>query len=494
MLNTEKSAENLSVKGKLKFLAKDSIFFGGLRAISLVFPFLTIPILTRYFSVEEFGLLDSITVLSGLLTTVIIFGQDSAIARFLYDYSDKAERNNLISEGFLIQIFTCLIVTITFVVFGKNIAKHYSSNSSFNNYIFLIAAQSAFLFINNFSINLIKWTLERKQYALLSILQPLLQLSSLLIVYFNKLSFDIYILLITLSTFVISFVGLWFVRKWLIIPREYKYYKKMILFSLPLGTICVIGSLLPAIDRKFISTLLTPLDLGLYAFGYKIAGVMSILNSVFQLAWGPFYLGVYKEANAQQTFNVILKLFTFVLISCATTLIYLSNPFIKLAGTEKYAASAMLVVPIAYSFIITSIGNITEIGIGLSYKNHYKVISYLFYLCVSIVLTYSLIKLFGLIGVAYALLLSNITRVTISTYIAHKVYAQVKFRVFNVIVALLLSFLLLHFFVHNILPDFFLQKELLLLFIVASTFFVLINTNERKILAEWTLKKIAQQK
>ena len=49
LFNNTDNPNKLSIKGKIEFLFKDSLFFGGLRGISMLFPLLTVPILTRYF-------------------------------------------------------------------------------------------------------------------------------------------------------------------------------------------------------------------------------------------------------------------------------------------------------------------------------------------------------------------------------------------------------------------------------------------------------------
>ena len=94
--NTDKP-EKLSVKEKVKFLFRDSLFFGGLKAVSMLFPLLTIPILTRYFSVENYGLYDSLIVLANLVAAFLVFGQDSAVARWFYQVDEKKLKQKIVS-------------------------------------------------------------------------------------------------------------------------------------------------------------------------------------------------------------------------------------------------------------------------------------------------------------------------------------------------------------------------------------------------------------
>ena len=46
------------------------------------------PLLTNYMSVEDYGTVDYLLVLSNLIAIFCIFGQDSAVGRYFYEYED----------------------------------------------------------------------------------------------------------------------------------------------------------------------------------------------------------------------------------------------------------------------------------------------------------------------------------------------------------------------------------------------------------------------
>ena len=77
--------EKLSSISKLKFLLKDSLYFGGLKAVGMLFPLITTPLLTNHLSVQNYGLYDSSLVLALFFSSFFIFGQDSAVARWFYE-------------------------------------------------------------------------------------------------------------------------------------------------------------------------------------------------------------------------------------------------------------------------------------------------------------------------------------------------------------------------------------------------------------------------
>ena len=92
------SPANLKLKGRLAFLLKDSALYGGAAAISKAFALITFPILARHFSISDYGKIDFFLVLSNLFTVFIIFGQDTAVARYFYEHENVSERKQIISQ------------------------------------------------------------------------------------------------------------------------------------------------------------------------------------------------------------------------------------------------------------------------------------------------------------------------------------------------------------------------------------------------------------
>ena len=74
--------KNLTRKDSLRFLLDDTIVYGGAAAFSKAFSLITFPIIARHFSTEDFGIIDFFAVFASFLGTLLIFGQDSAVARF----------------------------------------------------------------------------------------------------------------------------------------------------------------------------------------------------------------------------------------------------------------------------------------------------------------------------------------------------------------------------------------------------------------------------
>jgi O-antigen/teichoic acid export membrane protein len=188
-------------------------------------------------------------------------------------------------------------------------------------------------------------------------------------------------------------------------------------------------------DRFFINRYLTPHDLGLYAVSYKVALLIQLPISAFQTAWGPFYLSIFKQKDAQQTYNTVLLLFTIIVSTFGLGIILFSKTLIFILAGEKYEAAYMPVFPIIMGLIMMSLGWILAIGIDLSKKSHLKFFSTITQLIVAGSSIYFLIPIYGLMGVGIGFLLGYLAYIIIETYMAYNAY-HLRFDLYNPIIIL----------------------------------------------------------
>jgi len=434
LFNKTDRPEKLSIKEKVKFLFRDSLFFGGLKAISMLFPLLTIPILTRYFSVENYGLYDSLVVLGIFISSILVFGQDSAVARWFYQVEDLNSKRKIVSESLIIQLaFTFLIIPIL-LIYRAELTSFYLQNSNNAQLVLLTLVYSVLLLFNNFTINILKWTYDRKKYAIISILKPLLILSSLLLVVISSGDLIAFLIYNNIALLITTSIGFVFCRKWIIIPKKLEYAKKMLYYGFPLGLLVSTSTLLPAIQRNMMTTYLDLYSVGIYALAFKIAAIVLMVDGIFQMAWGPFSMSIFKEKDAEFVYNVVLKIF-FLITLLSVFVIKLSSPvLIELLATSEYSEATILILPICFALMINGITGITGVGISLSMKTYFNLIPFIISALLLTVLLYYLIPKFQLKGVVYSLLITNIVKMIITSYISQQVYKEIRIKYEHILV------------------------------------------------------------
>lgn len=424
MLETKTEAPTEEgIPTKLVFLLKDSLVYGGAAAISQAFTLITFPLLTRHFTVEEFGVLDYFMVLSSFLVTLFIFGQDSSVARYFYEYENKKDRCQIISESLVLQL-AGMAMLLPMLWWSANWLAGLLPEVPGSVWLFkIVMMQLPFLLLINFSLNLLKWTFARSQYLIMSIgftvVRALLFAGALV-------AFDVGIeemLLISLATSVLfGLLGILLVRGWLIRPRNFRFTSELLRFSMPIGFICVLAAASPTLERTLTERLLGAGDMGLYSAGSKIAMLIGLAVAAFQTAWGPFSLLIHKKADSGQTYNWVLKSLTMFMCVMVLALTILAEPLINLLASNRYAAAAVVVFPLSMGIAIEATSWITEIGIGISKRSHLNLYGYAMFVVATIACILFFAPVLGLMGLALGVMIGQVAKALLNSWLSQRVY------------------------------------------------------------------------
>lgn len=414
---------SFSLRGRLGFLLKDSILYGGAAAIAKSFSLITFPLLAGHLSVADYGVLDYFLVLSGFMATMFVFGQDSAVARYFYENEDVNERCQIISQSLVFQL-CCLVLFLPIFWWTSDWAAYLFIESSESSTLFkLVLLQIPFLLLVNFSQNLLKWTFARARFLTMSLGFTSVQALLLLVA---VLFFDAGIAGILLASLVASSIfgslGLIFVREWLVIPENFKHLRTLLPFAVPFGIICVVGAFSPTLERTLTADLLGTVELGLYAAGTKMAMLIGLVVTAFQTAWGPFSLSLYKQNDAVDTYNWVFRLFAFGMCLMVFVLAMSAESLIGFLASARYEGAAVVVFPLALGLAIQATSWITEIGISISKRSHLNLYGYAFYLAITLVGILLLAPSFGLLGVGFSVLLGLSAKAITGTFLAQRAY------------------------------------------------------------------------
>jgi O-antigen/teichoic acid export membrane protein len=415
--------KSLSLKGRLQFLLRDATLYGGAAAVNKVFALITFPLLARHFSVEDYGALDYFLVLAGPLATFFIFGQDSAVARYYYEYEETDTRRQLISQSLVFQL-SGLALLLPMLWLGSEWLTAFMIATPDRVLLFkIVLLQLPFLLLINFSQNILKWTFARTQFLAISLGHTAVQACLLVLA---VLVFDVGILGVLVvslaTTTVFGVFGLFFVRKWLTRPGDFGHLREMLPFALPYGVICVIGAFSPALERTLTDSLLGIESLGLYAVGTKLAMLIGLLVSAFQITWGPFSLSLYKQTDAVHTYNWVFKLFTLAMCIAVLALTLLAKPLILLLASDRYLGAVFVVFPLTMGLAIQATSWITEIGISISKRSHLSMYAYGVAILVTLGSILLFTPIFGLLGVGLGVLLGQIAKAVTGSWLAQQAY------------------------------------------------------------------------
>ena len=103
-----------------KELVKNTIIILIGRVSTQLLSFFMMPLYTHYINTSDYGYVDLIQSYIALIVPIIILRFDSAVFRFLIDArEDKKEKNNIITNTFLVFIVQIMIFVILFLVLSR---------------------------------------------------------------------------------------------------------------------------------------------------------------------------------------------------------------------------------------------------------------------------------------------------------------------------------------------------------------------------------------
>ena len=417
-----------TARQRMAFLLKDSVLYGGASAASRFLSIFTVPILTRVFSTAEYGVIDAIAVLGGVFASFATMGMDSAVARYFYETEDAAERREIVSQALLVQVVLALLATGVLLLQAERIVGGALAAPEYAGAFRLLAVALPFAVLVQFSRNLLKWVFARRQFLVVS-LGSAAVVVALTVVLAAGVGMGVegvfWAQIAGLGLF--SALGLWYCRAWLTWPRSVRWVRPMLAFGWPYMLVGAFAGLVPSLDRVVTTRYLGLEAMGMYAVAYKVASLLLLPITGFQMAWGPFALALYREPDAAETYDRVVMGFTAAAALAAFSLAMLAGPLVRVFASERYLPAAALVLPLAFGLVIDALSWITGIGIELSKRTTLGVVSYFAGVGAGLGTMLLLVPSLGLAGVAWGMVAGRLALTVSRTLLAYRVW-PVRFR------------------------------------------------------------------
>lgn len=412
------------LRGHLSFLLKDSAIYGLGEASNKAITLFTFPLLARHFSVQDYGTVDLLNTAVVLAVTLLVFGQDSAVARYFYERDDTATRQQVVSQSLALQLGLLAVAVPVLLLVASPLAGLLHLGGDGPGIVRLMALQLPFFVLVNFSQGLLKWTLQQRRFLTVSVGSTAATLVGILLALaWGRLSLTgIFVVYLGVRA-AFGLLGLWFVRQWLVPPQGLAWLRQMMPYAVPFGVICVAASLLPFLERSAVAWLVDGEALGIYAAGAKVAMLVALVINAFETSWGPFALSVFRLPDVDHTFRAVLLLATLILCSAVLMLSAVGDFVVVLLGSSRYAGAGGVVFALSMGLVLQSLGGITEVGILFAKRSYLKLYAYGLGLLVTAVAIYLLGSRFGIVGVAWGSLTGYASKTVFEAWLAQKAHS-----------------------------------------------------------------------
>jgi O-antigen/teichoic acid export membrane protein len=329
---------------------------------SFILGIVTLPALTKNYSLELFGVWSQAFITVGLLSPIFCLELDMAVVRFLAPEDDKNRIRKALGSILMPILAVCIIAYITVSLLAPHLAYLIFGNVKYANFIPLtflwVIASAIFTFFS-------AYLRAKKRMKILSIRSLIL-------------SIVVMVLVIILSSQGISLE--WVIRSvvaayavmaaifFVMIVREVGWptpnvvgLKNYLSFSLPQIPGIVLLWLMSSSDRYFITHFLGLSQAGIYQSSYQLAAVVRMFYSPIVFVLYPTLSRLWDEKRFVEVKNYLqhsTRLLLTLGIPAAVGIALLSQPLLGLLTTREFLAGENLVFLISIGTVLLGINQI----------------------------------------------------------------------------------------------------------------------------------------
>jgi O-antigen/teichoic acid export membrane protein len=404
-------------------LFKDSVIYTIAEVMRTGIPFFLLPVLTRYLSVGDYGIISLMQVIIMVVTIFVGLNTSSCIAVNFFKY-DNSSFNLLVKNIYTICSSSLMLILIIVVLFDPIISSLIKIPSGWLWSLVLIGYSTSFA-----RPLLSIWRAQRRPlpYVSYQVGVTLLNLTlSLVFVVGFHMNWEGRILGILISNmfFLIVMVYLSTSSGYLKFRFDLPYIKDALNYGIPLMPHMLAGAIMTGIDRIFISRMIGIDSTGIYTVGFQVGMIIELLSGSFSQAWGPFFFGKLNEIQAVTKEKIVLftYLYDFVILILALCLGLAADKFLKVFVGPDFQLAGQYVFYIALGFAFKGMYLMRVQYLYYEKKTQFIALGTIFAVAINIVLNYVLIKNFGSIGAAQATAISFFCWFIITWFLAARVF------------------------------------------------------------------------
>ena len=414
-------------------LIRRSFVYTASVSLSALTNFLLLPILTRYLSPADYGIIETFLSLSALLTAFVILGANTSLSK---EYFKLPEQERGLYMGNALCLIGAAGLMIGFAMAIRPVGVVLGHWLHVPVMVIMLAAVAAVAKAFTAMIQVL-FQLQ-KRVAAFAIFTNSSTLGELTLSVFLIVSLGLQwrgrVTGIAISYTIAALVALvWLRRTGMAQTRPLKFSLPILKGSVPLVIAQLAGWTQMMVDRLIISHLANPSATGLYAVGSRFAMVVLMIETAFSLAWLPFiYEGLNQKSDASDR-KIVQATYLYSLFLIAFSLVFgIFSRFLLYAMVPKQYFGAG-----AYIFLLSMAycaDGIWKLFLGyLLHNDKSKVYSAI--LCASALLdvglSYVLVTYFGPIGAAWATFASFVFGTVATIVVAVRIHKMPWLEVFS---------------------------------------------------------------
>lgn len=408
----------------LKVIKNTSIYTLG-NILPKAVGFLLLPVITRYLTPHDYGIVSSMWVINTILGTLFTLCLPRAIPRLYFDYKNEKDQKDYLGTIFIAIAFISSIGLILVFLFQDFIGKIYRDIPFHPFYTYIVLASFLTVFFHVPKIYLqIK---EKPKYFVMltfsHFLTDILLILLFVAVFKQGAAGQLKASLIAASIFFPVFFI--FNLKIINIRFNFAVFKKSLSFSWPFIPTLLCAWVLNWSDRIFIERYFDLHEVGIYSLGYKLAMISLIVTQGFSQAYSPVFFRLANWENTETSRKTLYRYnngYAVLFLSLCFVIALFAKEAVVLLMDPKYSQAYNITRIIVFSNFFVGLQGIHSLSILQAKKSKQNMYIAIVTAVINIILNFVLILRMGMYGAALATLISFVIGYTIIYLYSKKCY------------------------------------------------------------------------
>lgn len=404
-------------------VVKHSVIYLGSSTINKAIPFLLLPILTKYLSPSEYGILAIFQLMITFYTAFIGMNSHMNVSKDFFKYSQSHMAKLIGNILFIVSLssVTFLAITLVITIFFNEIFSIPS------HWLQVMPLLSFMLMVNTINLTILRNEGKAYLFGIFEIANTALNMgvTIVLLVIFHYGWYS-QAIGISLSYFVFFVIGIAFMRKrgYLSFELDIGEMKSILKISLPLIPHVLSGIVITMSDRLFIEQMVSLEMVGIYSVGYMFGMVVILFTDAFIKAWNPWFfkqLSTPTDAKKRKIvqYSYIYTIGIFILAIFISLAAELIMPYFV---DEKFYKAKEFILWIALGYAVHGVYKIFFPYLVHISKTSFLAVSTVLAALINLLLNYVLINQYGAIGAAYATIIAFIVSAGLVFWYQNKHY------------------------------------------------------------------------
>jgi O-antigen/teichoic acid export membrane protein len=412
----------MSVRPFLRQLGGDTLIYGIGGTINRFIALFLIPIYTRVFSTDEYGVIATFTAFISGAFLVVVFGLDSASSRWFYERQDPAYKKSVISSWFWFQSGWGMAIATSIVLFARPITRLLAIS---DKYSYLAVYVAAMILLTCFSkVTVYTLRLQRRPWTMViyAILSTLLIVGGILlfVVTLKKGLRGFYIAQVAMGI-IMGIAGLVLLREW-ISPRDFKWSRltEMLRFGLPIVPFGICQWITLSSDRILLGYLANTSEVGVYAIAYSLTAPIGLLTMAFSMAYGPFSMSLIQHPSSRLVYSKVLSLYAAIGCFICTFVSLFAPELVALVTTPKFHAAANCLPFLSFAVMLSGGAFVAMTGLSIAKRTNLIALGAFIGAALDVGLNFLLIPIWKKQGAAISVLVSSLVSLIVVFYFSQK--------------------------------------------------------------------------